>query len=158
MLADDGPAGPQVSRVETHDVTDLRDDRKLAGLADDIFVGEVVARAGETTGEGPNEALPETQFTVEVRRAIKGSLSGQVVVNQQGGFRSPNDKVLMEGDALVEPGKTYLFVTRTYTEKGWHTLVPVHGNVLVRDAAHRQDLERRFAQAHRVQVPFNPAG
>jgi hypothetical protein len=150
-------AEPPITRVETFDV-DLTDDRRLVGFADDVFVGRVVGTAGGTSGEGPGEVLPETQFTVQVLKAIKGTLSGRVVVNQQGGFTSAREKVLIEGDELLVGGQTYLFATRSYRERGWHTLVPVRGDVRVTSTAHLRNLERRFDVARSQQLPVGRAG
>lgn len=144
------PEGPAVHRAHATPVTDLADDRKLVGLAHSVFVGHVLAKTGQT-----DDGFPETQFAVEVREVVKGAVTGTVTVNQHGGFRrGGRELVLTEGDSLLEPGQTYLFVTRDYPEKGWHTLVPAYGNLKVRGAEHAQRLRARFRAAHQWEVPL----
>lgn len=139
-----------ISRVDFSAVTDLSDDRKLVGLADSVFFGEVLAKAGSVDGE-----LLETQFAVKVQEVLKGSLPPVVVVNQQGGY-ADGTLVLMDGDMLLEPGRSYLFVTRTYEAKGWHTLVPGFGDISVQSAKLRDELRSRFTAARDRQIPFSP--
>lgn len=143
-----------ISQIEFLSVADFSDDRRLAGFAEDVFVGRV-AGEGATLDKEP---VIETEFPVEVVESIKGSTRGTVVVTQQGG-RVPgrNELRLMEGDRLLEPGRTYLFATRADSE-GRRYLVPEFGDVPVRDAAHRNELRERFMHAVRSQIPFAPQG
>ena len=74
----------------------------------------------------------------------------------------------MAGDPqLLEPGKSYFFITRTLERKGWHTLVPVYGNIEIRapkntddegvlSSQHARELRERFAAAVENQIPFDP--
>lgn len=142
-----------VRHVETLAVTDLADDNKLVGIAHDVFVGRVVRQRGSTS-----EPLVETQFDVEVLRTVKGSLSGVVVVNQQGGIDERGDTVVVDGDPLLESGRTYLFASRTNETTGWHTLIPRYG-ILRADAAPAQaNLVERFEAAQAAEVSYAPTG
>ncbi len=140
-----------IRRVDLSTVTDFSNDRKLIGFADNVFFGRVSAQVGQRG----SESLPETQFKVDVLETIKGTLSGQVVVNQQGGhLRSTNELVLVGGDALLEPGTTYLFATKSYKATGWHTLIPEHGDVRVASVQSKDALGARFKRAATLQIPF----
>jgi hypothetical protein len=138
-------------RAEALYVTDLRDDRRLVGLAANVFVGRVVAQQGTVL----LDEFPESQFQVEVLENIKGTLSGKVVVNQQGG-KDGDRLILVDGDPLLRNGQTYLFVTRPFPAKGWHTLVPHYGDIPIADAQQRTSLVARFAKATREQIPYVP--
>lgn len=137
--------------VEALHITDLRDDRRLVGVVANVFVGRVVAQIGTTL----RDELPQTQFQIEVLENIKGSLGGRAVVNQQGG-KVGDRLVLVDGDPLLRPGQVYLFATRPYTEKGWHTLVPRYGNIPIVDAQQRAGLVARFKKAMQEQIPYRP--
>jgi hypothetical protein len=143
---------PRVRNVEFQAVTDVSDDRRLVGLAHDVFVGDVLEQTGQI-----EEPIVETQFSVRVISAIKGSLSGVATVNQQGGlFRGRREAIVLEGDTLLQPGKRYLFATRTNPETGWHTLVPQYGDIEVRGAAEQAALTARFAGAALAEIHFDP--
>lgn len=149
------PTAHTVSPVETelhaHNAVDTSDDRRLVGFADNVFLGQVLARTGQTA----ELSVPETQFSVEVLDSVKGSLVGTVTVNQFGGSKDGRT-VLMEGDELLQPGQTYLFATRTRSEKGWETVVATDGKIKVRDNEHRQQLRGRFAAATEREIKFKP--
>lgn len=130
-------------------VTNVSDDRKLSGIAHNVFIGEVNAQIG-------NKKLgnyPESQFKVEVLQNIKGSLNGSVTVNQQGGY-DWNRLMLIQGDRLLEVGKTYLFATRINQEQNWHTLIPEYGDIPIDSDVKRKDLIERFTKAHKEEIPF----
>jgi len=141
-----------VRNAETLAVTDLSDDRRLVGIADDVFLGTVVRERGHTSGE----SLPETQFDVRVTSAVKGSLRGDVVVSQQGGLDESGTMVRVDGDSPLEIGKTYLFASLTNEATGWHTLIPRHGIRPADSPAARAGMVERFEAAEATQVPFAP--
>ncbi len=130
-------------------VTDVSNDSKLAGIADNIFIGEVKAQLGNKK----QDKVPESQFKVEVIQNIKGSLIGAVTVNQQGGNDS-GSLILVEGDSLLEVGRTYLFATRVNQEQKWNTLVPVYGDIRVDNDVKKNDLIDRFTRAYKEEIPF----
>ena len=121
-----------VSRIDPEYSADFSNDKILVGASQNIFVGKVVQeKSTKELGFGP-----ETQFEVQVFSNIKGNLSGNVVVDQQGGYENgvlyvvgDNDE---SGDAvspsssanshLLQPGSTYLFATRYNQQQNWYTL------------------------------------
>lgn len=149
---DDEPAPPEdrTYQVHTRSVTDLTDDRNLVGLAHDVFVATVVRERGHTTGE----PLPETQFDVRVVRAVKGSLTGDVIVSQQGGTDARGDTVVVNDDAALEVGRTYLFASLTNEKTGWHTLIPSYGTLSADSSGTKAALLDRFEDAELTQVPY----
>ena len=116
----------EMDGVSTFDVSDLR---LSAGFATNIFFGTVLTQVGNRSPSG----APATQFTVKTLSSLKGSISGDVLVNQQGGVRD-NKVVIERGDSLLEVGKTYLFVTRWSPEQKWYGIVPVVGHPLASPA------------------------
>lgn len=155
----------EVTRSAFKAVTDLSEDRRLVGLADSVFFGQVLEGLGQTEEFG----WPETQFSVKVLEVLKGSAAGLVTVNQQGGYRKEDNSLFrMEGDPqLLEPGNSYLLVTRTFQQKEWHTLVPGYGDIVIRipkhaksaevlGSQHAGELRQRFTAAVKTQIPFNP--
>lgn len=143
----------QDARGSASFIADLNDDRRLAGVVDNIFVGRVVSQVGTKA----LNTFPETQFKVEVLENVKGNLAGIVVVNQQGGFLS-NELVLMEGDKLLEVGKTYLFATKPLASEGWHTLVPKYGDIPLANEKERTEKITRFKKATEEQIPYKTPG
>ena len=145
-------------------VTDFSDDRKLVGFADDVFFGQVV----ESLGTSQSRGLPETQFRVKILETLKGSLSGQITVNQSAEFHggsSPDE--LMGEPALLEKGNSYLLVTRRSQHGAWHTVASPYGRILIRDvpkhapdhevlsALHANELRERFTKAIEEEIPFD---
>jgi hypothetical protein len=151
--ADGGDRTAKVTHIGFTSVANFSDDRRLAGFAEDIFLGRV-SGAGSTADKDP---LPETDFPVQVLDTIKGSAHGTVTVVQQGGRLPGRDDELrlMEGDRELEPGRTYLFATRS-DPQGRRFLVAQFGDVPVRDAAHQRELREKFAEAVRSQIAFQP--
>lgn len=124
------------TNVETSSAFNLDDKRQLAGWADAIFVGTVL----EKSGSEARTSLPETQFRVRVVKTLKGQLTDTVVVNQQGGFRSgtsARELVIVDGDPLITPGKSYLFATRLAAERNWCTIASGAGDVELTEAERR---------------------
>ena len=142
-------------------VIDRSNDRQLAGAAHDIFFGQVIRKSGGIDQEG----TPHTQYEVEVLEVIKGSLSGTVTVDQQGGTYADGGSYRVEGDNFLELGESYFFVTRRWKERDWHTLIPEYGDIklavspeatkpqiLSSDAA--SALRERFVSAVENEIPF----
>ena len=146
-VADEKPV--KTSSIEFISVADFSEDRRLAGFAQDVFIGRV-AGEGRTIDKEP---VLETHFSVDVLETIKGSAKGNVVVAQTGGYLpGGNELRLMEGDQLLEPGRTYLFATRSDAE-GRRLLVPKFGDVLVQNPAHQIELRERFTAASLSPLP-----
>ena len=158
------------NNIEALEVAWAADDRFLVGAADDVFVGRVLA-AEDTlkTTEGSVPPMPESQFSVEVLRNLKGDLAGRVTINQRGGYQEypadrdypgqgvqEGDRVrelsLINGVPLLEPGREYLFVTVYDREDGWHEMVsPRVGKLKIEDGAQREALIRHFERAKEQQ-------
>lgn len=142
-----------ISRMHVSYAFDATDDRELAGFADNIFTGRVVAQAGTHT-RGGNPA-PWTLYNVEVLENLKGTLPDRVLVNQEGGYSIEEGlTVLVEGDQLLRPGETYLFATKAGGRGRWHTLVPVYGDILIENSREHDRLKERFGMAVQQQIPF----
>ena len=153
-----GAVGGQMTGAGSFQEEDIR---KVVGVSTHIFAGRVVAVVGNegipTTGPG-NVSIPRTQFSVEVLENIKGELSGTVIVDQIGGAGSDSIIVDLEGDSLLQVGKTYLLATEYGPDDNWYGIVAQgYGNVLVEDATARtRDVERfRAAIAHQI-LPSSP--
>ncbi len=152
--------------VEPLWVIDRSNDAELVGWAEDVFLGRVARKLGQIEECG----WPDTQFEVHVLEVIKGSLSGVVTVNQQGGYRKDGSIYRVDGDiAQLDPAGCYLFVTRHLAEKGWHTLVPQYGNIKLQlplgagmakkeilTSSAAETLRSRFTAAVANQMPFVP--
>ena len=145
-------------------VTDIRDDRKLSGLADNIWFGQVMGKTGQVA-----DSAPATHYSVVVFESLKRELSGMITVSQEGADMSNGQQFRIQGAPdLLEPGKSYLFITRADPAEGYHVVVPGVGNLLldVDDNAGRaavlgstdaNSLRERFesAIANEEPVPLN---
>ncbi|MFZ3382318.1 MAG: hypothetical protein WA144_00180 [Candidatus Methanoperedens sp.] len=142
----------------------VTDDRELVGFADNVFIGKVIAQTGNKANTPPPEAgdvpgfSPQTQFSVEVVENIKGNLNGIIIVSQYGGYEEKNGVnrlVLMDGDNLLEPGKTHLFATRYNDIDGWHTIViNNYGNLPITDQKDHKNKVERFKKAFAQEIPY----
>ena len=133
---------------------DVANDRELVGVAHNVFVGKVIAQTGTTT-----DPYLRTQFSVEVLENIKGNLTGTVTVSQKGGYEHFEGKqylIITKGDKLLVPGESYLFVTKV-SDFGGHLLVPVYGDLLIKDQTDRQDKVERFESAFAQEIPLKEA-
>ena len=140
---------------------DHTDIRKVVGGSSHIFVGRVLAVVGHegipTSGPG-NVSIPRTQFSVEVLENIKGELTGTVTVNQMGGVNDVGIIVKLEGDTLLEVGRTYLLATWYNSDSGWYSIVAEgYGNVQVENAQKWSREVERFQSAIEHQIlPSSP--
>jgi hypothetical protein len=136
---------------------DPRNDAVLAANATDIFVGRVTAVSGNVGAPTsvPGQSVPQTQYAVEVRTAIKGDAKGTVTVNQIGGYDATiGATFLFEGDRFLAVGDTVVLVTAFVAERGWYQLVAAgYGHLRANDAGLRASLIERFAVAAGVPVP-----
>jgi|SRR5665648_16793 len=153
--------GNEISYFHIDYAVDVTDDRALVGIADNVFIGKVIAQTGNKPNTPRPEAgdvsgfSPQTQFSVEILENIKGNLTGTITVSQYGGYERKiivvKQLVLGVGDKLLEPDKTYLFITGYNDINRWHTIIaPSYGNLLIANQTdHRNKLERfitAFAQ------------
>ncbi len=157
-------SGSEISYSSGDSAFNVTDDRELVGFADNVFIGKVIAQTGNKANTPPPEAgdtpgfSPQTQFSVEVLENIKGNLSGIITVSQHGGYEEKNGVnrlVLMDGDKLLEPGKTHLFATRFNYIDGWHTIViNNYGDLPIKDQTDRKNKVERFKKAFSQEIPF----
>ena len=116
--------------------------------AENVFIGKVLKKVGNEK----RDSMPETQFKVHVEESIKGSLQGNVIVNQWAGYDVITKSiVLFEGDTLIEEGETYLFTTKAKSElnKGkpwqyWQNVTPIGGKIQVEDEEHKKELVEKY--------------
>ena len=110
-----------------------------------MFIGEVIAKQGQTRKRG----WVETQYRMKVLEVFKGSLSGDVTVNRHGGYyRWTRTVHLVDGAPnMPEPGKSYLFATRSNSVEDWHTFAPGYGDLEIRDNTDADELRRLFTDA-----------
>lgn len=142
------PDNPIIKTIDTDYAIDVSEPRKVVGFADNVFVGKVIKQVGAR-----NNYYPETQFEVEVLNIIKGEINGLIRVNQAGGYEK-DYLFLMEGDKLIEEGKTYLFATRYLKEEQWHTLIPVGGDIPINNESEKLVLIKEYTKAYNEEIPF----
>lgn len=166
------PRGPHglAAKAGMHASYDFppEDERRLVGASENVFLGRVVEKSGtgflEGTPEPPgvpeSPGTPETRFSVEVLRTVKGNLTGQVTVNQHGGYHQGTDSLmLMDGDPLLVPGRVYLLSTNPAEGRGWQQIVAApFGDVPAETQNERDALVRKFAEARRNQIPPDEGG
>ena len=130
---------------------DPRDDRALAAYATDIVLGRVLRQTGAEGAptSAPGQELPQSQFAVEVLDVLKGRAGGVVTVNQIGGLdRQAGGVMLLEGDGILRPGASELFLLVYVPERAWYQIVAGgYGHLPAGDAAQREALRARFAPA-----------
>ncbi|WP_114569831.1 hypothetical protein [Exiguobacterium flavidum] len=139
-------------RLSSSNAIDLSAREDLVAFADQLFVGKVARRVGTNDADG----LPETQYEVSVEEVVKGKVPRTITVNQEGGrapqaveavedYEMKDGYLVREGDTMLVPGETYFFATRTYAEKGWYTVIPEFGDLLIRSEGERLQLIEEFS-------------
>ncbi|OGZ16356.1 MAG: hypothetical protein A2494_00535 [Candidatus Lloydbacteria bacterium RIFOXYC12_FULL_46_25] len=113
---------PIVAQSHYSYVADFSNDRVLIGGSHHVFVGKVVKRMGNVILPGDN---PGTQFSVEIIENIKGNLHGEVLIDQEGGYKhgilyvsGEGGDTLLPGSgydngAFLQPGSTYVMAVRS---------------------------------------------
>jgi len=105
--------------------SDVKDPRRLAGLADAVFVGTVSEQAGFKIRHGQ----ATTHFKVKVLQALKGTPAGEVVVEQEGGRdEKRNITYVVKGDRTLETGTSYILSTKFRDTENIYGVIPVYGN------------------------------
>jgi hypothetical protein len=130
---------------------DPRDDRAMAAYATDIFIGRILSQTGNAGAptSAPGQEVPQSQFAVEVLQVLKGEAGGVVTVNQVGGLDAQAKRMMLfEGDALLRPGASELFLVVQVPEMGWYQIVAAgYGHLPADDSGQRTMLVDRFAHA-----------
>lgn len=131
-------------------------DEVLMDFADNVFVGRVVEKVGYVPPSEGVPPLPKTRFAVQVERNIKGSLSGTVVVVQEGGCDPRYGRVvLVNNDALLEPGQEAVFSTKKQGADGPHVIVGSnYGDIRVGTESKEAEVVSRLRNARKEAVPF----
>lgn len=149
----------KISYAQMDFIVDVTDDRALVGAVDNVFIGKVIAQTGNKSNTVPagkaSGFSPQTQFEVEVQENIKGNINGTITVSQYGGYEEKsgvNQLVLIEGDKLLEPGKTYLFAAGANDIDKWYTLVPAYGDLPIKDQIDYQNKRERFKKAFAQEI------
>lgn len=136
-----------VSNMDAQYITDLSDPRILVGASHNIFIGKVLAQTGETI-----EGSPETQFSVNVIKNIKGNLRGTITVDQIGGYKG-QVLYLMDSQPMLKPGSSYLFATRYNSGQNWNTLISYStANKLLSDNANLNNSQIEALAANSIDV------
>ncbi|MEH7355298.1 hypothetical protein V7150_17210 [Neobacillus drentensis] len=106
-----------------------QDKQKLVKAVDNIFIGEVIRENGNEKYTGK----PNTQFLVRITQNIKGSLLGDITINQEGGYYKKNGYLYLltyEKSPLLKKNQMYLFAV-TNTKKGYFEMMPKYGSTLL---------------------------
>lgn len=125
--ATEGPSRPPIFREsEPRYTTDVTDQRRLAGLADTIFVGTVTGNNGIRFR---HEIIAVTRFSVNVVQALKGNASGVVAVEQEGGHDpQTNITYTIKGDRSLAVGASYLFATIMRPKEAVYSVISIYGD------------------------------
>lgn len=84
----------------------------MVRFADNVFVGRVSEKIDFRSASQNVPPIPSNIFAMEVEENIKGSFSGTVEVEQEGGcVPSRGHIMLVNDDRLLKPGETVVFST-----------------------------------------------
>ncbi|WP_131822168.1 hypothetical protein [Mycobacteroides saopaulense] len=122
------PAGnsPSIREVVPYYAADVRDLRRLAGLAESVFVGTVSEQSGVIIRYGQ----ANTQFKVKVLQPLKGTAANDVTVEQEGGHdEKRNTTYIIKDDTPLKAGGTYLFAATFRENEHVYSIIPVYGNI-----------------------------
>jgi hypothetical protein len=141
--------------VQVHSLfaTELADERRLVGWADDVFQAEVltVEDAGTTIGA---DQRPKSVYTVRVLESIKGGLTGEIAVVQVGGLQD-GQVVIYDEQPLLELGRRYFLATNRI-EQG-HKVVEGFGALPVDDQTEVGAVRERLRSAATDEIPYDPS-
>jgi hypothetical protein len=101
--------------------------------------------------------LPQTLFAVKVEKNIKGSLSGTVVVAQDGGCDPRYGRtVLVNNDNLLQPDQEVVFSTRKQSPDGPHQIVGSnYGDIRVGTEEREAEVIAKLRNDKKELVPFD---
>ncbi|UII57629.1 hypothetical protein LS684_09475 [Cytobacillus spongiae] len=90
---------------------DVTSKEEVVGNSENVFIAKVI----NTESSIPLSDVPRTQFRVKVIHNIKGSLDGEVIINQAAGYGTDKngDKYIekFKGQEILKEGSIYLFAT-----------------------------------------------
>lgn len=124
----------QVQEVHAQLAVDGSNERRLAGFADNVFRGRVVAKQGQAAHSTTD--VPLTLWTVDVLSNFKGNLEGTVTVSQFGGYEPfSNTLKLMEDDALLSVGSEYVLAAKFDAQNNRYFITPKFGDIKIPDGS-----------------------
>lgn len=128
MVATPGRHAPAtVKEVVPHYPFDIGDKRRLAGIADNIFIGKVDSKIDTALHEN---GIAYTKFAVDVVGNMKGNASGMVIAEQQGGHYSRTNTIYtVKGDRILSVGNNYLFVATFESRARIYNIVNGYGDI-----------------------------
>jgi hypothetical protein len=132
-------------------------DEELIGFADNVFVGRMIKQLGHEPPSENTPPLPQTLFAVKVEKNIKGSLSGTVVVVQDGGCDPRYGRiVLVNDDDLLRTGQEVVFSTKKQSPAGPHLIVGSnYGDIRVGTEEEKAKVISRLKNDKKELVPFD---
>jgi hypothetical protein len=135
-------------------------DRQLMEFADNVFVGRVVEKVGYEQPSQGMPPLPQTKFAVRVEENVKGSLSGTVVVVQEGGCDPRYGRVVVvNNDDLLNPGEEAVFSTKKQGPDGPYLIVGSnYGDIRVGTEREEDEVISNFRNSRKETVPFARPG
>jgi hypothetical protein len=107
----DRPSVTTTCEIQLDYIVDVADMRQAAGFASNIFVGVVEQDLGTRSDSA-------TDFVVSAVHNLKGSYSGSIRIRQDG-----TRDCLANGEAILEPGKSYVFAVNDWPEGGANPLI-----------------------------------
>jgi hypothetical protein len=119
-----------------YDVTDLE---VVMANTDTVFVGKV------SGVDGVDETTQMTEYQVEPTQVLEGSDLGDAIkVRQLGYIDGGGVSHIIEGQALLKPGETYMFAASHEAEL--YTIPPgPHSAKLITSAEQKDDLVRTYS-------------
>lgn len=154
---------PIIHNVEARFIEGMDKDEIFVGIVHNIFVARVISKVGQTNLEN----LPiTTEFRVEIIDNIKGNLTGEQVISQEGGYDN-GILTLVEGQKLLKPGSVYILAARTDGQghyvisshnKGV-TLIDVSSRTTtegILDLVSKNNIWLKLEEAYRNEIPFKP--
>lgn len=148
-------SNPKVENVSVSFVTDFSDQRRLVGFVDNVFVGQVVSQDSVRRMNG----MPNTFFTVKILENLKGDLSGEISVRQEGGIDNTTQTetlVLVENMPLILVGQEYLFASISRGGVDYHTIAPKYGAIPLMEQSAKETLITEFTESIANQIPYSP--
>lgn len=112
------PTNGSVVTIEQGTAYDAEDLRTVMANTDTVFVGTV------TTVTGRDEDAAWTTFTVAVIETIAGQPTDEITIRQHGYVDRQGTVHIIENQALVEVGRTYMFATNEEPSLDVYTVAP----------------------------------
>lgn len=130
---------PTQTTIHPQYITDFSDDKKLMWASHNVFVWKVLNHIWNES----NGVLPSNQYNVLVLNNIKGSLTGSVVVEEEGWYKDGTSYVFEDDIVIADSsgkkqysplnnGDVYLFATRYNPANDRYTIIsPLQGKKLL---------------------------